>query len=93
MAGLTCAGILEYQQFTRGWMTQKQDFSSKCGGFFDGMGDRDQRQVLLGAQFKGQVLQIFAGGGIQRGKGFIHQQQIGLQRQGTGNRRPLALAA
>ena len=57
------------------------------------MGHHQHRAALLLGQPLQQLHHLAAGAGIEGGGGLIGEQQLGLRREGPGNRHPLLLAA
>ena len=66
---------------------------AKRGGFLDGMRHHHEGETLFAPKLRGEVLQVLAGGQVQRGEGFVHEQQIGLKQQRARDGHALALPA
>ena len=57
------------------------------------MGDKHDPHVALLLLFADQCQDLFLSGYVQRGSGFIGDQQLGFQRQRHGDHHPLPLPA
>ena len=57
------------------------------------MRDQQQGQLVLLPDLKDQLLDVFAGDGVQGGRCLVHQEQVRLQHQGPPDGHALALAA
>ena len=65
---------------------------AEAGGFFDGVRDDEGGEAVLGAEFEGEVFQGLARRRIERGEGFVHKEQVGIEGEGARNGGALTLA-
>src|SRR6056297_1984497 len=69
---------------------QKHDAIRQVNRFLDGMGDEDKGLLLDLAQADQVFLKLASGLFVDRGKRLVHQQHIGIHRQGAGQTDTLA---
>jgi hypothetical protein len=68
-----------------------QDPLSHADRFLNVVRHDDGGEIGFARQAAHEVLQVFAGGGVQGGKGFVHQKDVRVEGHGAGDGRALPL--